>query len=50
LWILDAWAGVGEKNHNIPAVANGLDGQHAALGRFHGVNPLLTMLKNTCSN
>src|SRR5258708_14233851 len=26
LWILDAWSGVGEKNHHIATVANGFNG------------------------
>jgi len=36
LRVLEAGAGIGEQDHDVPAVADRLDRQNAAVGRFHG--------------
>src|SRR5271154_3143377 len=34
---LDSRAGVGKEYDDVAAIANGLDGEHATLVRFHGI-------------
>src|ERR1700722_819012 len=38
---LDSRAGVGEEYDDVAAIANGLDGEHAALVRFHGIDGVI---------